>query len=240
VSVESNSPALLMEFQSGPDAFLRPVEILAIQEAPLDSYVSFNVDGGNDAFSSWTMEIKDKNGIVQNFGPYYQESISIPGKSILGNSPEGNYNVTMIGVTKTGKIIRKEAPVHMRMWTPPTYEEGMRFSVIFEFDDSRTIKIYDKYLSGIVVPKIPINGKVIIYGYTDITGSEVNNLRLSLARANQVQSILKNSLAKAGRTDVKFEVNAFGENNDLSPFENNLPEGRAYNRTVIIDIIPAI
>jgi hypothetical protein len=57
VSVESTSPAMLMEFQSGPDTPLRPVEILEIQEAPIDSYVSFNVEGGNEAFSSWSMEI---------------------------------------------------------------------------------------------------------------------------------------------------------------------------------------
>jgi len=64
VSVESGSPALLMEFQSGPDAPLKPVEIITTQEAPIDSYASFNVDGGNEAFSSWSMEIKDNNNIV--------------------------------------------------------------------------------------------------------------------------------------------------------------------------------
>jgi len=32
VSIESSSPALLMEFQSGPDAPLKPVEIIVVQE----------------------------------------------------------------------------------------------------------------------------------------------------------------------------------------------------------------
>jgi len=73
-----------MEFQSGPDAPLRPVTINVVQQAPLDSYVSFNVDKGNKAFSSWSLVITDEKGIVQNFGPYTQEKVSIPGKSILG------------------------------------------------------------------------------------------------------------------------------------------------------------
>jgi len=165
--------------------------------------------------------------------------VSIPGKSILGSKPEGDYKVTMIGLTKNGKTIRKEAPIHLTLWTPPTDEEGMRLSVIFEFNDSKSIMIYEKYLTEIVTPKIPINGTVIIHGHTDIIGSEVNNQKLSLARTDDVRKIIENSLAKTGRTDVKFEVYAFGENVDLSPFENKFPEERAYNRTVIIDIIPA-
>ena len=43
VTVESSSPALLMEFLSGPDAPMKPVEILSGQEAPLNSYVTFKV-----------------------------------------------------------------------------------------------------------------------------------------------------------------------------------------------------
>jgi len=238
VSIESGSPAMLMEFQSGPDAPLKPVEIMAIQEAPLDSYVSFNVKGADEALSSWSMEIRDKNGMIQNFGPYYKEQISLPGKSIIGTSPEGDFKVIMIGLAKNGNTIKKEASVHIKLWTPPTDEEGMRFSIIFEFDDSRAIQIYEKYLTEIVTPKIPINGKVIIHGHTDITGDETHNQKLSSSRANEALTIIKNSLTNVGRTDVKFEVYAFGENQDLSPFENDSPEERAYNRTVIIDIIP--
>ncbi|MHB1148421.1 MAG: outer membrane beta-barrel protein, partial [Lutibacter sp.] len=105
VSVESNSPSLLMEFQSGPDAPLKPVQIIAVQEAPMDSYVTFKVDGADEAFSTWKMEITDKDGIVQNYGPYTQEEVSISGATILGTSPEGDYKVKMIGTNKTGEIV---------------------------------------------------------------------------------------------------------------------------------------
>jgi outer membrane protein OmpA-like peptidoglycan-associated protein len=238
VSIASDSPALLMEFQSGPDALLKPVEILAVQEAPLDSYITFNVEGAKEAFSSWSLEVRDENGTLQKFGPYTQETVSIPGKSILGVRPTGDYKVTMIGQTKSGKTVKKEVPVHMVLWTPPESEEGMRFSIIFEFNESQAITIYEKYLTEIVTPKILKNGTVIIHGHTDIIGSEANNLELSLARANEVKSIIGNALSKAGRSDVKFEVYGFGEDQGLAPFANNFAEERFYNRTVIIDIIP--
>lgn len=236
VSVESSSPALLMEFQSGPDSFLKPVDIIAIQEAPIDSYVSFNIAKGNENLSSWTLEVKDQKGKVKIFGPYSQKEISLPGKLFLDDQIEGNYQVTMIGKAKNGTTVKRDTTVHMKLWAPPVQEEGMRFSVIYEFDDSKAIAIYEKYLTEIVAPKIPIGASVRIHGYTDIIGDEANNQRLSLARANDVKTILEKSLAKLGRNDVKLEVYGFGEDQKLSQFDNVFPEERFYNRTVIIDI----
>jgi outer membrane protein OmpA-like peptidoglycan-associated protein len=238
VSIWSESPALMMEFQSGPDAPLAPVEIIGIQEAPPDSYVSFNVEGAKEAFTSWSLEIRDEKGTVQKFGPYSQEKVSIPGKFILGIRPAGDYLVTMVGQTKNGRTVRKETPVHMVLWTPPEREEGMRYSIIFEFNESKAINIYEKYLTDIVTPKIPKGGTVIIHGHTDIIGDEAHNLELSMNRAKEVSGIIENALSKAGRSDVKVEVYGFGEDQTLEPFANGTPEERFYNRTVIIDIIP--
>ena len=239
VSIESSSPALLMEFQSGPDAMLKPVTLLATQVAPLDSYITFNVEGADEAFTSWNVEVKDDHtGKVQYFGPYNWEKISIPGKAILGSKSEGDYKVTMVGKTHSGKTIRKDASVHMVIWTPDTEEQGMRYSVVYGFNDSRSIALYEKYLTDIVTPQIPKNGMVIIHGYTDVIGNAENNQKLSSARAEDVRKIILKSLAGSRRSDVTFKVYSFGENTDLSQFENKLPEERFYNRTVIIDIYP--
>ena len=238
VSIESGSPALLMEFQSGPEASLKPVEINAVQQAPLDSYVVFNVEGAEVAFSSWSLDIRDEKGKVQSFGPYTREQVRIPGKYILGARSEGDYKVTMTGLTKNGKTVKREMPVHMVLWTPPQNEQGMRYSVVYEFNASNTMVKYEKYLTDVVTPKIPLNATVIIHGYTDIIGDAAYNQKLSLARANDVKRIFENSLAAAGRKDVRLEVFGFGEDETLSPFENNFPEERFYNRTVLIDIIP--
>ncbi|MDP3946293.1 MAG: OmpA family protein [Lutibacter sp.] len=238
VSVESSSPALLMEFQSGPDAPLKPVQINAVQVAPVASYVTFKVDGADEAFSAWQMEITDENGVVQNFGPYTQEEVSIPGTTILGTKPEGDYKVKMIGTNKTGEVVTKESTAHIVAWTPSKVEEGMRFSILYEFDDANAIAMYNKYLSEVVAPKIPANAKVIIHGHTDVIGEEAYNQTLSDKRANDVKNTLQNSVSKLGTAGVTFEVTGMGENESSAPFGNKLPEERAYNRTVIIDVVP--
>ena len=238
VTIESTSPALLMEFQSGPEAPLKPIEIITVQEAPIESYVTFDANGGTKAFSSWSMEIRDDKENILFFGPYTQDKISLPGKSILGTRPEGNYKATMIGKTKSGQTVKKEATTHLVLWTPPKDEEVMRFSIIYEFNRSKAVSMYEKYLTDVVAPKIPQGGTVIIHGHTDIIGGEDYNQNLSLARANDVRSIIEKSLSKAGRSDVKFEVYGFGEDEKQSPFDNKFPEERFYNRTVILDIVP--
>jgi outer membrane protein OmpA-like peptidoglycan-associated protein len=188
--------------------------------------------------SSWSMEIADENGKVQNFGPYTKELVTIPGISILGTRPEGDYKVTMIGKDKNGNIVKKETNMHMVLWTPPKEEQGMRYSVIYEFDESKVIPLYEKYLAETVTPKIPTGATVIIHGHTDIIGNEAYNLNLSQERVNDVKTIIENALTKAGRSDVKFVTQGFGENPETAEFDNNLPEGRFYNRNVVIDIVP--
>jgi len=239
VTIWSESPELMIQYQTGPNTPLKPVEFVGVQEAPVDSYITFNVEGAEEALTSWSVEVKDDAGKVQNFGPYSKEKVSIPGKTILGTRPEGNYKVTMVGKTKSGKTVRQETPVHMVLWTPPENEEALRYSIIFEINDSDAINIYEKYLTDVVTPKIPKDGTVIIHGHTDIIGNDVHNQELSLARANEVSGIMKSALSKTGRTDVKFEVLGFGEDETLAPFENKYPEERFYNRSVIIDIIPS-
>jgi outer membrane protein OmpA-like peptidoglycan-associated protein len=234
VSIESSSPALLMEFKGGLDAPLKPVSLVA----PEESYVSFNVDGAGDAFSSWELEVKDSQGKIQHFGPFTGNKVSMSGESVLGVKPEGDYTVTLVGQAKNGQTVRKETPVKMVLWTPPTSEEGNRYSVIYEFNEAKAIASTEKYLTDVVASKIPIGGTVTIHGHTDTIGEEAHNRSLSLARANDVKSILERSLLKAGRKDVKFVVNGFGEDEKVSPFKNKFPEERAYNRTVIIDVTP--
>jgi outer membrane protein OmpA-like peptidoglycan-associated protein len=236
VSIESNSADILMEFQSGPDAPLKPVEIITMQEPVNDRLVSFIAEGAKAAFSSWSMEITDEDGKLQKFGPYTEDKVTVSRKTIMGDRLHGSFNATMIAKTKIGKKITRETALNMNLAVPPKIEEVMRFSIIFEFDDAKAISIYDKYLTTIVTPKVPIGGKVIIRGYTDIIGDFDHNQRLSLARANDVRKIMEASLSKAGRSDVTFEVTGYGEDEKTSPFENKFAEERFYNRTVIIDI----
>lgn len=237
VTIESNSPELLMEFQSG-DAPLKPIEIYTTSQNTNPDDITFNVAGSKEVFSTWFLELKDENGKVKKFGPYTEDKVIISRKLILQNQKQGNFNVKMTGTTLTGKTVVKDATVYILPYVAPKVQESIRFSVIYEFNESKSIAIYEKYLTEIVTPKIPVGGTVIIKGYTDIIGEESYNKNLSLARANDVKSIIEKSLAKSGRSDVKFEVYGSGEDESKAPFENKFPEERFYNRTVVIDILP--
>jgi outer membrane protein OmpA-like peptidoglycan-associated protein len=110
---------------------------------------------------------------------------------------------------------------------------------LFDFNKANTIASYNKLLTTIVSPSISSGSTVIIHGHTDIIGEDGYNHSLSHDRALQTQKILENALSGSGKNNVKFETLGFGEDLSHSPFDNSLPEERFYNRTVIIDIVPA-
>lgn len=236
VDIMSTSPELLWQVGGANSDILRPVQINAIQTDPLDSHVIFTAAGAAELLDSWSVTVTDEQGHIQNYGPFTQDQASVSGKTILGNNQQGNYNILMTGQTKTGQTITKTSFVTL-MTIDNTKQEGLRYSILFDFDRSKSIASYEKFLTDIIVPLIPENGTVIIQGHTDIIGEEKYNLNLSVERAEGAQKILERALLNTGKKGVKFETYGFGKEADKSPFENALPEERFYNRTVIIDII---
>ncbi len=238
VDITSNSPELLLQVGGSNSSFLKPVQITGIQPDPLDSHVIFTVNGASEILNSWNVEVTDEKGIVQYYGPYSKTQASIAGKTILANNTEGNYKIVMFGKTKSGKIIRKEEKLRL-VKTNESVQEGLRYSILFNFDQSETLAAHKTFLTDELTPLIADNSTVIIHGHTDVIGDDRYNQSLSFDRAKAVQGIIEGALLKAGKTGVKFETFGFGEDAGVSPFENKLPEERFYNRTVIIDIIPA-
>ncbi len=227
-----------VEITSTVAGLLEPVQIVSLQEDPLDSDVLFTVSGAEEKFASWSAEVADESGAVNRFGPFTREQERISGRSILGNAIKGQYTIAMIGQTKDGQTVRKEETVRLVRSDQPDEELGLRFSIIFEFDQSKTVATYERFLTGTVAPLIPEGASVIIHGHTDIVGEESHNLKLSRDRALETMNVIQQALAKAGKRRVKFDTFGFGEDIRRAPFDNALPEERFYNRTVIIDIVP--
>ena len=237
VDIVSTSPVLLLQVGGKTSPYLKPVEISAVQADPLDSHVIFNVDGATEAFKQWKVEVTNEQGIVQHFGPYTSNQESISGNTILGDDTQGNYKVVLLGETNSGATIEKESSVSLMKIVDPK-QEGLRYSILFDFDKSKSVASYEKFLTEVVTPLIPENSTVIIHGHTDIIGEENYNQTLSVGRAKNTQQVIEKALLNAGKKGVKFETNGFGEDEGSAPFENNLPEKRFYNRTVTIDIVP--
>jgi len=218
---------------------LTPLHIKAIQDEPIDSRIVLTTKPGtNVTMNSWSVDVADEQGTIQHFGPFTKEKETIPGNIILGSRNEGNYTITMIWQTKEGNTIKKESTLRLERNAAPKVE-GLRFSVLFDFDKSKTVTTYEKFLTEKVVPLIEDNGTVIIHGHTDIIGEDDYNMVLSQKRAQDTQNILERALSKAGKKGVKYEVYGFGSDVKTAPFENQYPEQRFYNRTVVIDIVPA-
>ena len=236
VDIESRSPELLLQVGGPPDV-LRPVHIVAVMEDPLDSHVIFTVDSARESLSSWSLELTDPQFNVQRFGPFTRDQESIPGKTILGSRTSGDFKVVMVGQTKSGRPITRESSVRLALLDSPA-PEMLRFSILLDFDEAKTIASYEDFLTKMVAPLIPAGGKVIVHGHTDIVGDVGYNDTLSRARADDVQRILQQALSNLGTRGVTFETYGFGEDFRYAPFENALPEERFYNRTVIIDVVP--
>ena len=233
VDIQSNSAELLMEVGGG---LMKPVQINSTIN-PLDSQVVFTNDGASVLLKSWTVELTDENGTTQKHGPYTTDETNMTVASILGDRSEGTYKVTMLGESKNGSAVTKEGSVSLKRGEE-SIEKAYRYSILFDFDKTQTTASYAKFLTDVVSPLISEGSTVSIHGHTDVIGGDAYNLNLSKQRASETQTIIESALNKAGTSNVKFETSGFGEDLSRLPFDNNLPEERFYNRTVIIDIMP--
>ena len=216
----------------------KPLQVTIKMVDPEDRFITFKTESSeHQSLKSWTVELKDENGAVQNYGPFTTGEKSVSGNTILGDRLEGKYKVVMVGQTNDGLTIRRESTLHL-IRNAKAKEEGLRFSILFDFNKAQSVAAYEKFLNDVVTPLVPDYSTVVIHGHTDIIGTDVYNLKLSKARASQTQAILKRTLARAGKKGILFEANGFGEDINAAPFDNKYPEERFYNRTVIIDIAP--
>jgi len=246
VDIISTSTDLVMEVNGNSALCLKPIEVTSLDEdtdnSPSDpdkntnNYpVNFNVNGASDVLTSWTLDITDSKGATRHFGPYTSNSQALNGEAIIQDQNSGTYQVKMTGQTKSGKTITKESSFTLNRRKEPI-EKEQRYSILFEFDKSKTVATYEKFLRNTVAPNIPPNSTVTISGHTDIVGPEDYNLNLSNQRSTEAQKILENEINKEGKTGITFNTKGYGV---TSPeFSNMSPEGRFYNRTVIIDIVP--
>jgi outer membrane protein OmpA-like peptidoglycan-associated protein len=234
VDIESTSPELLAEV--GADR-IKPITIMTTQVDPMDSHLVFNVDSATTKLKTWSVDITDDKGTAQHYGPFTSNQESVAASTILAGNAEGNYKVVMTGQTLKDQTVTKETKVHL-VRQDDTFQKGLRYSILLNFDQANAVDKYNKFLTDIVAPSITDGETVVIQGHTDIIGEPGHNLKLSQERAEEVQNILQKALTSAGKTNVKFETRGFGADASHQPFENSTPEERFYNRTVIIDITP--
>lgn len=222
----------------GPDELLRPLNITLVQDEPIGDDVVVSIPS-DDEIASWSVEVTRADGTTERYGPFRSTTARLAARPLLGAERDGRFTLrstitlrdgsTMTSGAKEFRLVRSDAAVE---------QTGTRFSILFEFDESKTVETYESFLARIVAPSIPNGATVIIHGHTDLIGSPEYNFALAQRRVDETQRILTRELTRAGRT-VTFDTYGFGEDERRTPFNNVLPEQRYYNRTVVIEVLPS-
>jgi outer membrane protein OmpA-like peptidoglycan-associated protein len=110
------------------------------------------------------------------------------------------------------------------------FELGRLNLIVFDYNKSEITETNRNMLSDFINSNIQENSEIKITGSTDKLGEANYNLQLSQDRANTIENYILQYKPGANITEVK----GIGESNLL--FDNNLPEGRFYCRTVLIEV----
>lgn len=224
-----------VEILSTDHSLLRPVRISSTEVDLLENDILFRLNlTSSTSVSQWDLLIESAGGeFRQAYGPFYS-GIARINSTPLGSS--GTFRATATGVTFEGDTVRAVEDFAVGASTEAP-SSATRFSILFEYDDSKSVQTYEEFLRGEVAPHVPNGSTVYVFGHTDLTGTEQHNRELSARRSSETETILGNALAKLGRS-VRFDTYGFGETPFRAPFGNASPEERYYNRTVVIEIVP--
>ncbi len=99
--------------------------------------------------------------------------------------------------------------------------EIRRFNLILFDFDSPTLTAANQRVASMIRSELGLGGAVRVTGYTDRIGDEVYNQTLSFERARSTAAAIGHPSALVS-----------GQGEAVELYDNNLPEGRFYNRTV--------
>jgi len=137
---------------------------------------------------------------------------------------------------KNGEVAKSEKTINLThvKFDPERKPEDidstfrMYYYLFNDTDVNRDVRNMSRFFNDIEYD--PFNSKISITGYTDKRGDDNTNRLLSDARARELASYLKEkkelNLSRTSATGRGF----------VELFDNSLPEGRFYNRLVVVEI----
>lgn len=228
---EENRRVQLRKFN--PSTLGRRVPISVKREAEVEHQVYTEITT-NESIASWQATISG-NGQKRSFGPFTSLSMYMDPTGLLGvNQPSGQFTMEVVAKTADGRTLSDTETFTLTR----SSREGtsQRYRLNFEYAEEDPVGRSKEYLQKEIAPTLTNGAKVYIYGHTDNLGKDATNLDLSNSRAGEIKKILQDAASSRGITGLTIISKGMGENEP--PFLNDLPEGRMYNRTVIIDVIP--
>jgi outer membrane protein OmpA-like peptidoglycan-associated protein len=172
-----------------------------------------NNEIGNDGYT-WD--------ILEEPQPLFEEPIEITlnAKDQYGNNAED------IKTTKVQQLTIKKKRYELK-----DDNRIEKFAlIVFDFDKATLSDRHKKVLDDIKT-RIDENSQITIEGYTDRIGTADYNKQLAQKRAEEVKKYLN-------AAESKVTLKAIGQDELL--YDNDLPQGRNYSRTVLVKIITPI
>ncbi|MCU0331001.1 MAG: OmpA family protein [Candidatus Kapabacteria bacterium] len=223
-----------VEFDFKNKGMLREAHVKAKRSGSLDNNIRIELTT-NENIESWTVRING-NGVNRTFGPFYGMEELIPPAGMLGNNTSGRFFAEVVARTTDGRTLSDTKSFELRRAS--NERKSSRFSIVFDYAEQDPIGRYENFLKNDAAERIPDGATVFIHGHTDNIGKEETNKKLSRERADQAKKALVSGLRAKGKRNVKVYAVGRGEDTTDAPFDNSTPEGRHYNRTVIIDVVP--
>lgn len=229
--IEENQRA---ELASNDKDILKPVIMRDIQRTSNPPVVNIiPTINSAEGIKKWNMEIKQSDNLIRAYkGESGNDTITwnIENKPMPALEEPVNINLTAIDKADQTTTAAKNIKISQKTIKKKQIEmlddkKIERFSLIlFDYDKSEVTDKQERFINEIK-SKIKPESKVIISGYTDRTGDKAYNKNLAMERALEVKKLLN-------LTDEQTVINAVGSGTLL--YDNNIPEGRSYSRTVTI------
>jgi outer membrane protein OmpA-like peptidoglycan-associated protein len=138
-------------------------------------------------------------------------------------------DVSLKGASNDSKILTAETMLPVQTSTNQ-FEVSRLNLIVFDFDRDDMAEANQTMLRRFVREAIKPESTITILGSTDRLGEASYNQELSAARARSVRDLVLRVNPAAQIQDVR------GTGASLLPFDNDLPEGRYYCRTVSITV----
>jgi outer membrane protein OmpA-like peptidoglycan-associated protein len=187
-----------------------------------------------------TWHVMTDIGLTERLSPKYNWGMNDNEDSIPEDSAP--YTAQLIVYTADGEeLISNRVEVPVKIFTNRDRDricvdcrrEIRRYSlVLFPFDDARLGSINQRILKEYVYQGISQDASVTVTGHTDDIGSYSHNDALSEQRADAVVRDMRKNV----RDGVIVSLEARGAGESAPFFNNDLPEGRFFNRTVEVVI----
>ena len=186
--------------------------------------------------SSWKLEVSSgANEVFAQAGegpvpPTFRTEITqeIADRIASGISGKGELQANLIVRDRSGLNSSEQASIPTNVELNP-FEISRLSLIVFDFDKSVITPSNRKMVTSFVADALKEGSTMTIVGSTDRLGELEHNAELSTARAEAVKELIANDAPETEITNVE----------GIGPklrYDNNLPEGRYYCRTVTVEV----